>query len=226
MNAKMAAAHAAVGLVTSGMKIGLGTGTTAYFAIQEIARRIKEEQISLQAIATSSETATLASKLNIPRISFADCCELDLTIDGADEIDERFTLIKGGGGALVREKIVASRSRQMAVIVDESKLCHHIGKHAVPVAVLPFGHESTARKIGSHGKSISIRTRADGKPYITDDGLYVYDLQCDTGLDPLELERAARQIPGVVEIGIFNGLATMAFVGYADGHVEKLLPHW
>ncbi len=226
MNAKMAAAQAAVGLVTSGMKLGLGTGTTAYFAIHEIARRIKDENLEVEAIATSNETATLASSLNIPLITFADCCDLDLTIDGADEIDERFTLIKGGGGALVREKIVASRSRQMAVIADESKLCHHIGKHAIPVAVLPFGHESTAHKLSRHAKSIRMRMNTDETPYVTDDELYIYDLQCDTGLDPLDIERAVKEISGVVEIGIFNGIATMAFIGYADGHVEKLLPHW
>jgi ribose 5-phosphate isomerase A len=226
VNAKQAAAEAAVELVQTGMKLGLGTGSTTFYAIQEIARRIQTEHLEILAIATSHETAALAAMLQIPLTSFAECNELDLTIDGADEIDERFTLIKGGGGALVREKIVASRSKQMAVIADDSKRCHHIGKHAVPIAVLPFGHESTGRKLAAYGQSIALRTGVDGTPFISDDGMYLYDLQCDTGLDPLELERATRLVPGVVEIGIFNGLATVAFVGYNDGHVEKLLPHW
>jgi ribose 5-phosphate isomerase A len=156
LNSKRIAAESAVELIKDGMVVGLGTGSTIYFAIQQIGKKVKEG-LKIQAIATSLQTESLALEQSIPMTSFAQVDSIDLTIDGADEVDTHFNLIKGGGGALLREKIVAAASKEFIVVVDESKLVTHLGKFLLPVEVVPFGMEWTMQKLQQLGCYPTIR---------------------------------------------------------------------
>lgn len=226
MDPKEVAARAAVKAVRDGMTIGIGTGSTAAFAIQAIGERVQKEGIRIRAVATSSRSREMAQERGIPLVDIEEIEALDITIDGADQVGPNLALIKGGGGALLREKIVAQASRELIIICDESKLNIPFGQHPLPVAVVPFGHSLTRRRLQKFCERVVLRSQGprDPAPYITDDGLYIYDLYVGYIPDPPLLEQRLKQIVGVVEVGLFNGLASRALFGFGDGHVEEFLP--
>ena len=223
MNAKEAAARAAVGLVKDGMALGLGTGTTAAYAVEALGERIKNEGLKIRGISTSESTTRQAIAMGITLTDFSADPELDMTIDGADEVDGSGCLIKGGGGALLREKIVASASHEMVVICDSSKMKQTLGAHALPVAVIPFGIETTLHQLSKICGNLALRRSGSGMPVITDDGLYLIDMQFTSIPSPSEMESRIRQVVGVVEVGLFVGIASRAVVGYDDGHTEIIV---
>ena len=221
MNPKALAAHAAVALIKDGMKVGLGTGSTAYFAIQKIGQRVKEEGLQVTCIATSIESEKLARSLNIPLADFDKLDRLDITIDGADEADHNLQLIKGGGGALLREKIIAYMTNHYVIIVDESKYVETLGKFHLPVEIIPFGWQRTFDLLKAEGATPNLRQR-DNAPYITDNGNYILD--CDFGpiKDPRQLQTALNLIPGVVECGLFIDRTGTLIIGYNTGEVKTI----
>ena len=221
--AKDAAARRAVELVRDGMRIGLGTGSTADWMTRRLGERVRAEGLRITAVPTSARTAALAQGLGIPVVTLEDAGWLDLTIDGADEFDAGLTLIKGGGGALLHEKIVAAASDRMVVIADAGKRVEVLGAFPLPVEVIPFGWESTARLIGNllseHGFSgVTPRLRMAGDlPFATDEGNRILDLSLGGIADPAALAGALNRIPGVVENGLFVGLCHAVIVGQEDG---------
>jgi ribose 5-phosphate isomerase A len=217
---KRRAAEEAVAHVSSGMVLGLGTGSTAALAVEAIGRRLEEGKIrDIAGIPTSARTGELAQSLGIPLTTLEDHPVVDLTIDGADQVDPQGNLIKGGGGALLWEKIVAAASRQYIIIVDESKLVDRLGmRFAVPVEVMPFGWTTHVEAIRELDGEPALRAAADGKPYLTDGGHYILDVLFRGGLtDPAAVDRAIRNRPGVVETGLFLGMAPRVIVGRPAG---------
>jgi len=222
MDGKEAAARFAADKVQSGMVVGLGTGSTATFAIQALSERIAAEGLQIRGIPSSERSRELALSLNIPIIELTDPQEIDMTIDGADEVDPQFNLIKGGGGALTREKIVASASKKVLIIVDSSKIKPALGGFPLPVAIFPFGMRATLRRLEAFGASVTLRPDPQDSTqlFTSDDGLHIADVRLNAVTDPAQLERAIKQIVGVAEVGLFIGLATEIIVGHADGSVE------
>jgi len=216
---KKAAAVAAAQLVESGMLVGLGTGSTAAYLVDELGRRVAEDGLRIVALPTSEKTAAQARGLKIPLVTFAERTEIDLTIDGADEVvPGPLYLIKGHGGALLREKIVASASRRMFVIVDETKVVAKLGSTmSVPVEVVPFGWQSTQRKLEKLGAKTELRMAANAEPFVTDGGHYI--INCDFGAmeNPKEIAHHLDHVVGAVEHGLFLGFASKAFVGGPQG---------
>jgi ribose 5-phosphate isomerase A len=216
MNAKKNAADKAVSFLKSGMTVGLGTGSTAYWAIERIGERVTQEGLQIRAIATSTKSEEQARSLGIPIFSFADIDSIDITIDGADEADAELNLIKGGGGALLREKIVASNSKQLIIIVDQSKLVEHLGKFPLPVEIAVFGWEKTTEKLQSLGCTPKLRMK-DQLPFLTDNGNYISDCFFGEIKRPHLLHDQINSIVGVMENGLFINLATRLIVGFEDG---------
>jgi ribose 5-phosphate isomerase A len=216
---KKAAAEAAARLVEDGMAVGLGTGSTAEFFVSALARRISQERLRIVGIPTSEQTAAQARELNIPLTTFAEQTRLDLTVDGADEIElGTLYLIKGHGGALLREKIVAAASARMTVVADESKIVKRLGSLvAVPVEVVQFGWEATQKKLGELGGNPALRRGADQTPYVTDGGHYIIDCAFGPMENPKEIAHHLDHVVGAVEHGLFLGFATEVFVGGRDG---------
>src|SRR5215468_10363542 len=219
---KRAAAEAGVELVQDGMIVGLGTGSTAAFAVEALARRHRHG-LRFLGISTSERTAAQARAAGIPLSSFAEHRQIDLTIDGADEVERgTLNLIKGLGGALLREKIVAAASRQLAIVVDRTKLVDRLGIRApVPVEVVPFGLEATQAALEVLGASARLRWKAPGEPFITDGGNRILDCRFGPISDPGRLEQRIGGVVGVVESGLFISRAGPVFVGDATG-VERL----
>lgn len=219
---KRAAAEEAVKLVEDGMVVGLGTGSTAAFAIEALARRYRRG-LRFLGIPTSERTAAQAAAAGIPLTSFAEHRLLDLTIDGADEVERgTLNLIKGLGGALLREKVVAAASRQLAIIVDGAKLVDRLGTHApVPVEVVAFGLEATRATLEVLGATARLRLSPSGEPFITDNGNRIIDCRFAPIADPARLEERIRRVVGVVESGLFIGRADPVFVADAAG-VQRL----
>jgi len=217
MNPKQIAAEKAVESIEDGMIIGLGTGSTAYWAIEKIGERVRKG-LKIQAVASSTVSESQARELGIPIIPFADVEAIDLTIDGADEVDVNLQLTKGGGGALLREKLLAANSRRFIVIVDESKVVDTLGAFPLPVEIVPFAHELTVRKLQALGCELTIRQK-DGANYITDNGNLIADCRFGSITDPVTLHTQLNLIPGVVENGLFVGLTSQLIVGHADGRL-------
>lgn len=215
---KRAAAEAAVGLVEDGMVVGLGTGSTAFFAVEALARRHKQG-LRFVGIPTSQRTGAHATSLGLPLTTFAEHRTIDLTIDGADEVElGTLNLIKGLGGALLHEKIVANASRRLAIIVDGAKLVDRLGEHApVPVEVVTFGIEVTRSALEVLGASAKLRLTPEQKPFVTDSGNYIVDCRFGTIADPARLEERIGRVVGVVESGLFIGRAGPVFVADASG---------
>lgn len=212
--AKDAASIRALEEVHDGMVIGLGTGTTAAHFIKHLIQK----KPTIQAVATSIASEKLARQGNIPLLDINTLTTLDLTVDGADEIDPQKRLIKGAGGAFVREKIIATMSKKMIVIADESKFVQTLGRCPLPIEVIPFGIESTKKQIQELGYSGSWRKTENNTPYVTDNGNWIFDLHFSTPLDtPEDLQTKLLQIPGVVETGLFLNLATQVILGKEDG---------
>lgn len=220
--AKRAAAYAAADLVTSGMRIGLGSGSTFAFVVERLGQRVKDG-LRVAGVATSNTTAELAQRAGVPLLELDAVDGLDLAIDGADEIDPQKHLIKGGGGAHVRERLVAAAAREMVVVVDASKLVPVLGaKFLLPVEVLPLGWTHTARRIAATGCTPVRRERA-GAPFVTDNGNFVLDCRYPGIPDPAGLQRWLDGIVGVVDHGLFVGMAGRVVVADAQGRV-RLMP--
>lgn len=215
---KNAVGSAAAELVEEGMVIGLGTGSTATFLVKALAQRVQAGLRITGAVPTSQETALLATSLGIPLVSLADYPVLDLAIDGADEIDPHLNLIKGAGGALLREKIVATAARRFVVISDASKLVQRLGTHfALPVEVVPFALSLVQRHLEALGAQVQPRLR-EQQLFITDNQNYILDCRFPTGIsDPAQLQSEIRAIVGVVEHGLFLGIARQALVAGPNG---------
>jgi len=221
LTGKEAAARKAVGYVEHGMTLGLGTGSTATFAIQALSERLLLEKLKITGVPTSRRSRDLALSLGIPLTDFANVTRLDLTIDGADEVDANLNLIKGGGGALVQEKIVAAASDRLLIICDESKVKPQLGEFPLPVAVIPFGWQSTHLQLTSLCETATLRVNLDNTPYLTDDHLYILDLHCNPIIDPAHFEKTLRQIPGIAQVGLFCGMTSRLIIGFEDGTVEE-----
>lgn len=218
INVKQLAAEKAVEYVQDGMKVGLGTGSTAYWAIRRLGERVSEG-LKITAVATSQASEDQARELGIPLVPFGDIDQLDLTIDGADELDASLQLIKGGGGALLREKIVAMGSTRMIVVADESKAVATLGKFPLPVEIVPFAWEWTLADLAKLGCKAELRQSGD-KLYKTDNGNYIADCRFEAIESAPELALSLQRIPGVVEHGLFIGIADMAIIGKSDGTIE------
>jgi ribose 5-phosphate isomerase A len=218
---KIVAEKAVADHVRDGMTVGLGTGSTAYYVIQKVGELVRSG-MRLKCVATSVQTERIAKECGITIVDVDDVDHIDVTIDGADEVDPNMQLIKGLGGALVREKIVAAASLEEVIIVDESKMVPVLGtKTPVPVEVLRFGHTVSRRALERQGCEAVLRMK-DGVPFLTDSGNYVYDCHFGKIGNPFFLESRINVIPGVVDNGLFLNLATAVLTSSSDGTVSRL----
>jgi len=219
---KEIAGRRAAEMVESGMSLGLGTGSTVHFALLRLAERIAEEGLAVRGVPTSRDTESKARELGIPLVDLEQVEQLDLTLDGADEVDPDFNLMKGGGGALLREKVVASVTRREVILVGPGKLVERLGtSFMLPVEVVPFARAVVRRALGELGCQPVLRVVEGGAPYLTDNGNEILDCRFAGGIaDPEGLERALGRIPGVVESGLFIGLAHALVIGHPDGRAE------
>ena len=216
---KEAAARASLHFVRDGDIVGLGTGSTAAYAVRFLAERVREG-LKIRGIPTSVQTKELAGSLGIPLTTLDECQQIDVDIDGADEFDSQLHLIKGGGGALLREKIIASASRQVVIIADSSKQVAVLGKFPLPVEVIPFAQALVAKRIGALGATVKQRQDAKGKPFVTDEGHHILDCGFGQIPDPPALARVLSDMPGVVEHGLFINLATVVLVAKGENVAE------
>ena len=220
---KYACALRASALVENGMKVGLGTGSTAYWLVYHLAERVRSEGLEFVGVPTSNKTREQAQAEGLKLISMDDAGRLDITIDGADEFDQSMNLIKGGGGAHLQEKIVAFGSDRMVVIADETKKVNKLGKFPLPVEVLKFGSASSQKKIeelliAQNYRDFTVQMRMEkNKPFITDEGNYIFDLNLGEIQNPRKLCVDLNIIPGVVENGLFIDVCNAVIIGYSDG---------
>lgn len=217
---KRNAAAVAVEYVQNKMLVGLGSGSTTEHALRFLSARLKQG-VRITGVPSSRATAKLARRLKIPLITDESAFKkIDVTIDGADEVDAQLNLTKGGGGALTREKIVAGRSERVIIIVDENKLVPQLGKFPLPVEVLPFGWQSTANLIKALGARVVLREK-ERKPFCTDNGNLILDCNFRHIAEPALLAEQIKTISGVVEVGLFIGMADLVIIGKSDGSVEE-----
>jgi ribose 5-phosphate isomerase A len=224
MNPKQRAAEAALKFVEDGMIVGLGTGSTADQFLQALATAIKSGAIrGIHGVPTSRQSEHRAQSLGIPLATLAECPHPDVTIDGADEVGPNLDLIKGLGGALLREKIVAQNSRKLVIIADASKSVMKLGTHSMlPVEVVQFAHEVHEEFLRSLGATPTLRRGSDGAGFVTDNGNYIYDCRFANGIDdPKVLEGRLRSRAGIVETGLFLGIASIALVADSDRIEER-----
>jgi ribose 5-phosphate isomerase A len=219
---KQAAAARSLDYVSDGMTVGLGSGSTSMFMIAALGLKRRENSWTIRGVASSTAAEEAARKAGIPLVELNDVEYLDVAIDGADEIAPGLALIKGGGGALFREKVVAAASREFVVIADSSKLVPALGAFPLPVEVLPMAWKHVGRRLERLGAHPRLREKA-GCAYLTDQGNYIMDCECGVITDPQELSNRIKEIPGVVEHGLFLGMATRALIGRATD-VEVVLP--
>lgn len=215
--AKKIAGQAAADLIQDGMVVGLGTGSTAAFFIEALSKKY-QEGLQITAVATSQQSARQAQQLGLPLADPSILTSLDVTVDGADEIDHQKNMIKGGGGALLREKLLAESSKEMLVIIDETKLVDHLGNHPVPIEISSFMYRSTIRRLENQGYQGVLRLDRNQAPYLTDNGNYIIDIQYpDPILHPLKEQERLKNITGVLETGFFFNIAGRVVIGYEDG---------
>lgn len=224
--AKFVAARRALDYVEDGMRLGLGTGSTAAWMVRILGEMVRDEGLRVVGVPTSDRTARLARQVGVPVRPLSEVKWLDLTIDGADEFDPNLNLIKGGGGALLQEKIVATASDRMVVITDLSKQVDHLGAFPLPVEVVPFGWETTKALIEEAlvnvdvmGRTSTLRLNHD-KPFVTDEGNYILDIHLRRIGNARQLSLMLNQIPGVVENGLFIDICDTIVIGSGDGTVE------
>ena len=224
-SAKAAAARAGVQRVRPGQRVALGTGSTAELAIRALARRFPSEG-SIDAVASSEASARLATELGLPVRSLRGQETFDVMLDGADEVAPDLSMVKGGGGALFREKLLARMSLEVVILIDESKEVERLGVgFRVPVEIVPFARPALIDRLRSEGADPRLRLAADRSPYRTDNGNEILDVAWPGGVrDPAATEAALARLPGVVESGLFVGLATRVMVGHADGEVMERRP--
>jgi ribose 5-phosphate isomerase A len=222
MSAKEAAGRQAAERVEDGMTIGLGTGSTVYFTLVRLAERIRDEGMKLTCVPTSLDTERKATEMGIPLATLDDVRSIDLTIDGADEIDGDFQMIKGGGGALLREKVVASMSKAEVIVVGRAKVVERLGTtFKLPVEVVPFARPVIAREMERLGAKPFLRLDADERVFLTDNGNEILDCAFADGIaDARALEAHLARVPGVVESGLFIDLASALVIGADDGTCE------
>lgn len=224
--AKFVAAKRAAQMVESGMRVGLGTGSTAAWLVRCLGEMVRDNGLRIQGVPTSTRTAELAREVGIEVISLDEAKWLDMTIDGADEFDGQLNLIKGGGGALLQEKIVATASDQMVVIADAGKEVETLGAFPLPIEVIPFGWQTTQALVEETlvsmdvlGRDSSLRMNGD-VPFLTDEGNHIIDLHVKRIGNARQLALALNQMPGVVENGLFIDICDQVIVGYGDGKIE------
>ncbi|MFQ5985528.1 MAG: ribose-5-phosphate isomerase RpiA [Alphaproteobacteria bacterium] len=213
---KRRAAERSLMFVREGMRLGLGSGTTAALAVQLLGERVRQG-LRVEGVSTSKQTRELAKAGGIPLITLDEASHLDLTIDGADEVDGAFRMIKGGGGALLREKVVASVSERIVIVVDSSKLVRVLGASPLPVEVAPFAWKVVAEHLRALGGSPELRRGSGGEAFVTEEGHYLVDCAFGRIGEPERLARALEALPGVVEHGLFLDLADVVVVGRSDG---------
>ena len=207
-------------LVQSGMTIGIGTGTTMEWMIKALGKKVNSG-LEIRAVSTSQASKELAEQLNIPLIELNDAAKIQLAIDGADEIDPQLQLIKGGGGALFQEKMVAAAAEEFVVIADHTKLVTQLGGYPLPVEVMIFNWKQVEKQLAKLiGKPQQLRLKKDGAPFVTDHGNYIIDISFGSIDNPDALNQVLHDIPGVIETGLFLGMAGKALIGYPDGQTE------
>jgi ribose 5-phosphate isomerase A len=215
---KLEAARSAAALVESGMNVGLGSGSTARLVVRRLGERVRDEGLRIVGVATSVDTAELARECGLATVDLDSLGTLDIDIDGADEVDPQFRLIKGRGGALLHEKIVASAARRTVIVVTRDKCVDRLGRHfPVPVEVSAFGLRHTEARLRDLGAVATLRTRHDGSPFATDEEHRILDCRFPEIADPEELDRRIRDVVGVFETGLFIGLCHLLIVGRAGG---------
>ncbi|PYX76456.1 MAG: ribose 5-phosphate isomerase A [Acidobacteria bacterium] len=216
---KEAAARASLRFVNDGDIVGLGSGSTAECAIRLLGERLKSG-LRIRGIPTSVRSKELAASLGIPLTTLDDYQQIDVTIDGADEFDPELRLIKGGGGALLREKIIASASKKVVIVADSSKQVQVLGKFPMPVEVIPFAQALIANKITALGASVTLRQYVDENPFVTDDGHRILDCRFGQIPDPPTLAHTLSDMPGVVEHGLFINMVNVVLMGKGDEVME------
>lgn len=224
--AKYVAAKRAADLVENGMKVGLGTGSTAAWLVRHLGDMVRDDGLRIKGVPTSTRTAQLAREVGIEVITLDEAKTLNITIDGADEFDGNLNLIKGGGGALLHEKIVAAASEEVVIIADAAKEVGSLGAFPLPIEVVPFGWTTTQMLVEEllvssdvMGRKITLRMNGD-TPFVTDEGNYILDLHLSRIGKARQLSMALNQMPGVVENGLFVDLCDKVIIGYGDGRVE------
>lgn len=218
---KQRACQRAAAEVQDGMVLGLGTGTTVYYFLQELGRLV-QQGLRIVGVPTSEQTAQIAGQLAIPLATLEDYPALDLVVDGADEVDTLLNLVKGAGGALLREKIVAVSGKRRLIVVDDGKLVQHLGeRYPIPVEIVPFGYTVAQRALEALGARVVLRRQDDGPPRLSDNGNYLMDCHFGPIADPITLQKHLLAIPTLVDSGLFLGLADTVIVG--DAHGVRLL---
>jgi ribose 5-phosphate isomerase A len=216
---KEAAARASLRFVKDGQVVGLGTGSTAAYFIKLLGEQVKNG-LRIRGIPTSVRSGELAQSLGIPLTTLDECQEIAVTVDGADEVDPQLRLIKGGGGAMLREKIVASATKQLIIVADASKQVQRLGKFPLPVEVIKFAQALVAKRIAALGADVQLRKDGNGKPYVTDENNHVLDCRFGEIRDADRLARELSDMPGVVEHGLFIGMASVALFARGSEIVE------
>ncbi|WP_187986248.1 ribose-5-phosphate isomerase RpiA [Listeria marthii] len=221
MNQKKIAGEKACEWIKDGMIVGLGTGSTVYYTIEKLGDMVAKG-LQITGVATSEETAKQAEQLGISLKSLNDVTEIDVTIDGADEIDANFQGIKGGGGALLREKMVANASLKNIWVVSEEKLVRDLGEFPLPLEVIPFGWKQIQRELEKDDIETNLRKQSSGEVYVTNNGNYILDIVNQTFTDTAMWQEKLAQIPGVVEHGLFLDYVDMIICGKANGEIELI----
>ncbi|OGU98780.1 MAG: ribose 5-phosphate isomerase A, partial [Ignavibacteria bacterium RIFOXYB2_FULL_36_7] len=219
MSEKQIAAEKAIEFVNNGMILGLGSGSTAAFFIKKLGEQVKRG-LKITGVSTSNAATNLALSNNIPLVSIEEVSEIDLTVDGADEVDPEFNGIKGGGGALLYEKIVASISKEIIWVVDSSKLVKRLGKFPLPVEIVTFGHTHTLRRLKDAGYNPSLRVR-NGELFPSDGNNFIADLELKVIDNPVELEKKLKILRGVIETGLFVNAPDKVIIG--ENNTIKIL---
>jgi ribose 5-phosphate isomerase A len=215
MDQKRVAGEKSTEYITDGMILGLGTGSTAYYMIKKVGELIKNG-MKIKAVATSKSTESLARELKIPLLSIDEVDRIDLAIDGVDEIDNEFNAIKGGGGALFREKIVASLANEVIWIMDESKLVDGIGEFPLPVEILPYGYKHVIKELQDYSLNPKIRMKEE-EIFVTDNGNYIVDLHIGTPMNINDVYNKVNRITGVLETGLFINMCNRIIIGTNSG---------
>jgi len=216
---KEAAARASLRFVQDGQVVGLGTGSTAAYFIKLLGEKVKNG-LRIRGIPTSDRSREMAISLGIPLTTLDQCQEIAVTVDGADEVDPQLRLIKGGGGAMLREKIVASATKQLVIVADATKQVERLGKFPLPVEVIKFAQALVAKRIAAMGADVRLRTDSDGNPYVTDENNHILDCRFGEIRDPDRLARELSEMPGVVEHGLFIGMASIVLFARGNEIVE------
>ncbi len=217
---KQAAARESLRFLRDGMVVGLGTGSTATYAVRLIGERVRAG-LKIRGIPSSIQTQQLAQELGIPLTNFDECQQIDLSIDGADEFDPQLHLIKGGGGAMLREKIVASATEKFVIVADSTKQVAMLGKFPVPVEVIPFAQALVAKEIAALGASVKMRLDKSGNKYVTDEKNHILDCTFGKIPDPVALSAQLKSIPGIVEHGLFVDMADVVLLA-TDAGVQEI----